>query len=451
MAVKKLRSIFMRYIFTVAGGILFIIAANVGLYMLCINTEVIIPAMNIEDRIADAAEKIQADKLFDTADIPSFCDYGVYSPTGMFQYGSLSEDTANTFWEKAVTNGKNVVHPYRIRIVERENEVILLRYRLTSQFSNPVLRRICPTSDFLLIGLIMIEIIVLLLLVSHWFGKYTGRKIDKLLIVTQKIEKRDLDFKIENSGIFEVDRALSALEHLKQALKNSLAEQWQADKLRQEQISALAHDLKTPLTIIRGNTELLYDTILADDQKECADYIEGSVLQMQDYVETLIDMTKAKENFPFRRENVKLSSLLQEIRTQAKGLCAVKNIYLEWRENVDREYIFADSEQLIRVFANVLSNAIEYTPAGKTVFFEVYEKDNSILCSITDMGSGFSPEALKRATEQFYMEEQSRHSKSHYGIGLYVANSIIAQHGGQLILSNSEKTGGAQVMIKIPY
>ena len=451
MAVKKLRSIFMRYIFTVAGGILFIIAANVGLYMLCINTEVIIPAMNIEDRIADAAEKIQADKLFDTADIPSFCDYGVYSPTGMFQYGSLSEDTANTFWEKAVTNGKNVVHPYRIRIVERENEVILLRYRLTSQFSNPVLRRICPTSDFLLIGLIMIEIIVLLLLVSHWFGKYTGRKIDKLLIVTQKIEKRDLDFKIESSGIFEVDRALSALEHLKQALKNSLAEQWQADKLRQEQISALAHDLKTPLTIIRGNTELLYDTILADDQKECADYIEGSVLQMQDYVETLIDMTKAKENFPFRRENVKLSSLLQEIRTQAKGLCAVKNIYLEWRENVDREYIFADSEQLIRVFANVLSNAIEYTPAGKTVFFEVYEKDNAILCSITDMGSGFSPEALKRATEQFYMEEQSRHSKSHYGIGLYVANSIIAQHGGQLILSNSEKTGGAQVMIKIPY
>ena len=451
MGVKKLRSIFMRYVFTVAGGILFIIAVNVGLYMLCINIEVIISAMNIEDRIADAAEKIQADKLFETADIPSFCDYGVYSPTGVFQYGSFSEHTANTFWEKAVTNGKNVVHPYRIRIVERENEVILLRYRLTSQFSNPVLRRICPTSDFRLVGLIMIEIIVLLLLVSHWFGKYTGRKIDKLLIVTKKIEKQDLDFKIESSGIFEVDRALSALEHLKQALKNSLAEQWQADKLRQEQISALAHDLKTPLTIIRGNTELLYDTILADNQKECADYIEGSVVQMQDYVETLINMTKAKDHFPFRRENVKLSSLLQESHTQAKGLCAVKNIHLEWRENFNREYIFADSEQLIRSFANVLSNAIEYTPEGKTVFFEVYEKDHSILCSITDMGSGFSPEALKRATEQFYMDEQSRHSKSHYGIGLYVANSIIAQHGGQLILSNSEKTGGAQVIIKIPY
>lgn len=451
MGVKKLRSIFMRYIFTVAGGILFIIAINVGLYMFCINTEVIIPVMNIEDRIADAAEEIQTSKFFDTADIPNFCDYGVYTPAGVFQYGSLSEDTANTFWEEATTNGKNIIPPYRVRVIERVDDVVLLRYRLTSQFNNTTLRRICPASDLLLVGLIIIEIVVLLFLVSHWFGKYTGRKIDKLLSVTQKIEKQDLDFKIESSGIFEVDRALFALEHLKQALKNSLAEQWQADKLRQDQISALAHDLKTPLTIIRGNTELLYDTVLTDNQKECADYIEGSVVQMQDYVETLINMTKAKENFSFCRQNVKLSPLLQEIHTQAKGLCAAKNIHLEWGENFNQEYILADSEQLIRAFANVLSNAIEHTPAGKTVFFDVYEKDSSIICSITDMGNGFSPEALKRGTEQFYMDEQSRHSKSHYGIGLYVANSIITQHDGQLILSNSEKTGGAQVIIKIPY
>lgn len=451
MGVKKLRSIFMQYIFAVVGGILFIIAVNVGLYMLCINTGIIIPVMNIENRIADAAEEIRENESFDISDIPNFCDYGVYSPVGVFQYGSLSEDTANALWEEATTNGNNIVPPYRVRVIDRVNEVVLLRYRFTSQFNNSTLRRICPASDLLLVGLIVIEIIILLFLVSHWFGKYTGRKIDKLLFVTQKIEKQDLDFQIESSGIFEVDRALLALEHLKQALKTSLTEQWQADKLRQDQISALAHDLKTPLTIIRGNTELLYDMALTDNQKECADYIEGSVVQMQDYVETLIDMTKTRESLSFHPQNVKLSSLLHEIHTQAKGLCAVKNIHLEWCENFNREYILADSEQLIRASANVLSNATEHTPAGKTVFFDMYEKDSFILCSITDTGNGFSPEALKRATEQFYMDEQSRHSKSHYGIGLYVANSIITQHGGQLILSNSEKTGGAQVVIKIPY
>lgn len=340
--------------------------------MLCINTGIIIPVMNIENRVADAAEEIRENESFDISDIPNFCDYGVYSPVGVFQYGSLSEDTANALWEEATTNGNNIVPPYRVRVIDRVNEVVLLRYRFTSQFNNSTLRRICPASDLLLVGLIVIEIIILLFLVSHWFGKYTGRKIDKLLFVTQKIEKQDLDFQIESSGIFEVDRALFALEHLKQALKTSLTEQWQADKLRQDQISALAHDLKTPLTIIRGNTELLYDMALTDNQKECADYIEGSVVQMQDYVETLIDMTKTRESLSFHPQNVKLSSLLHEIHTQAKGLCAVKNIHLEWCENFNREYILADSEQLIRAFANVLSNATEHTPAGKTVFFDMY-------------------------------------------------------------------------------
>src|SRR5699024_2037669 len=198
-----------------------------------------------------------------------------------------------------------------------------------------------------------------------------------------------------------------------------------------------------------GNAELLYDTELAENQKECTDYIEGSVIQMQDYVETLIEMTKTKENFPFCRQNVKVSSLLQEIHTQAKGLCVVKNVHLEWNQNFNQEYIFVDREQLIRAFVNILSNAVEYTPAKGTVFFDVNEKDNAILFSITDTGSGFSSEALKRATEQFYMDDQSRNSKSHYGIGLYVVNSIVNQHGGQLILSNSEKTGGAQVTILI--
>ncbi len=451
MEVKKLRSIFMRYIFAVAGGILLLVAVNIGLYALCVNTGVIIPVVQIQDRLAEATESIQAKELIDKDDIPAFCDYALYSPEGAYKDGSLSEDTANTIWVEAVTNGHEQIAPYRVLVIDRENEVVLLRYRVAAQFSNAALRRICPTADLLLVGLILIEVIFLLFLVSHWFGKYTGRKIDKLLFVTQKIEQQDLDFKIESSGIFEIDRALDALEHLKQALRISLAEQWQADKLRQDQISALAHDLKTPLTIIRGNTELLYDMTLSDNQKECADYIEGSVIQMQDYVETLIEMTKSKGQFPFCRQEVKLSSLLQEIQAQAKGLCAVKNVHLEWGENFKREYISADKEQLIRAFVNVLANAVEHTPAGGTIFFEVQEKENEILFSITDMGNGFTPEALKRATEQFYMGDQSRNAKSHYGIGLYVANSIATQHGGQLILRNSEKTGGAQVFISIPY
>ena len=71
--------------------------------------------------------------------------------------------------------------------------------------------------------------------------------------------------------------------------------------------------------------------------------------------------------------------------------------------------------------------------------------------SITDEGSGFTPETLHHAQEQFFMGDKSRTSNMHFGMGLYITSSIIKQHDGQLILSNSKKTGGAQVIIKIPY
>lgn len=79
-------------------------------------------------------------------------------------------------------------------------------------------------------------------------------------------------------------------------------------------------------------------------------------------------------------------------------------------------------------------------------------KDNlKISLSITDEGGGFTPEALHHAQEQFFMGDKSRTSNMHFGMGLYITSSIIKQHGGQLVLSNSKKTGGAQAIIKIPY
>lgn len=450
MGVKKLHSIFLRYMFIVAAGILLLGAVNLGLYTLATSTGFVIPATEVEHRVTTAKEKIQADNRFSENDIPACCDYALFSSDGSFLQGTLTQENAASLWKASMIEGKSSLAPYRIAAISRENDVILLQYRFTSQFSNGILRRIFPVADLLLIGLLIVEIIMLLVLVSHWFGKYTGKKIANLLSVTKKIEEQDLNFKIESSGIFEIDRALDALEHLKQALRRSLAEQWRAEKMRQDQISALAHDLKTPLTIVRGNTELLYDTTLSDEQKECADYIESSSIQMQNYVQTLIEVSSSKESFPFHSQSVEMSSFLQELSMQAKGLCAVKGIQLKWENLVSVEHIVVDKEQLIRALINIVSNAVEYTPADGYISLNVSSDGSYVQFTITDTGNGFSAEALTRATEQFYMSHHSRSSKSHYGIGLYAAKLIINQHGGQLILENSMETGGARVIVRIP-
>ncbi len=203
---------------------------------------------------------------------------------------------------------------------------------------------------------------------------------------------------------------------------------------RKEQIMALAHDLKTPLTLVRGNAELLYDTKLTKEQEELACYITKSSIQMQDYVGQLINITKNG----------------YKTDMQKTSLCAIKNIYFQKQESYSASYFMADKELLMRAFINIFANAMENTPKGGTIYLDISSQDNYIVFKTTDTGKGFSEEALKHATEQFYMEDKSRSSKQHSGIGLYMADLIIKQHKGKLLPTNSDRTKGAEVIVKIP-
>ena len=327
---------------------------------------------------------------------------------------------------------------------------MVLRYSSAAQFSNQTLRRVFPSADLVLIAVVVLEILCLLVVISSLFGRYLGKRMEKLLVAAHKIEQQDLEFTAEKTKIAEIDRVLDAFDHMKLALKESLARQWQDDKMRQDQLAALAHDLKTPLTIIRGNTELLLDLPLSDEQKECADYIETSAIQMQNYVQTLIEVTKSWESTQLNLQKVDVSCLLQETKNQISGLCAVNNIRLYWNCSQYPAVVTADHDFLIRALMNVLSNAVEHTPQGGEITMEVSQREKMLSFVITDTGKGFSAEALKHGTEQFFMEDESRNSKSHYGIGLYVAASVAQKHGGRLILENSQATGGAKVTLEIP-
>ena len=100
---------------------------------------------------------------------------------------------------------------------------------------------------------------------------------------------------------------------------------------------------------------------------------------------------------------------------------------------------------------NLIGNALDYSPPKGTVYAEARKADGFLEISITDEGSGFTPEAMHHAQEQFFMENKSRTSNLHFGMGLYITSSIIKQHNGRLILKNSGRTNGAQVIVRIPY
>ena len=449
MGVKKLRSVFMRYALCLALAVFMVLAVNVGAYLFCVSIGAIYPLTSISTAIEREKDNLRSVRQVEESDIPYPCEYVIFTKDGQYAGGSIGLEYSTAIWNTCMEGGRTRDGAYLYSVIEREEEILILRYRMTAQFGNATLRSMFPSADWLLIVTILLEIMLSLIVISFIFGKYLGKKIDKLLTVVHKIEQQDLDFEIQKSRLFEVDQALDALDHMRLALRQSLARQWHDDKMRQDQLSALAHDLKTPLTIIRGNTELLFDTSLSAEQRECAEYIENSSLQMQEYVQALIEAAKSWDSYKPCMKRVSIDSLLLELKNQIDGLCTVNNISLHWDCGHYPAYIMADHDLLIRMLINVLSNAVEHTPQGGEVIFEIEEHSNELFFLITDTGKGFSDEALKHATEQFFMEDDSRISKSHYGIGLYVAASIAKKHNGKIILENSAVAGGAKVTIQI--
>ncbi len=450
MGVKKLRSVFMQHALSLAFAVFIVIAVNVGAYLWCVDRGFIYPLNRVSAEIEVAKENLRSAEQLTERDIPFLCEYALFTKEGQYKTGTIVPEKGVSVWNVCMENGRPSDHPYLYSVIDRKADVLILRYRMTAQFENQTLRSIFPSADLLLIGIILLEILLSLIVLSFLFGRFLGKKLDCLLVVVQRIEQQDLNFEIQRSGLFEIDRALDALEHMGAALKQSLSKQWRDDKLRQDQLSALAHDLKTPLTIIRGNAELLLETVLSTEQRKCAEYIENSSLQMQDYVQTLIEATKSWDRYQPCMQKIHMDSLLQELKKQMDGLCAVNNITLNWDCGQPPEYMTADHDLLLRMLVNVLSNAVEHTPQGGTVTFEIREHDSELLFLITDTGKGFSDEALKHATEQFFMDDGSRSARSHYGIGLYAAASIAKKHNGKILLENSA-SGGASVTIQIPY
>ena len=232
---------------------------------------------------------------------------------------------------------------------------------------------------------------------------------------------------------------------------SGLEKQWSAEQLQKEQIAALAHDLKTPLTVIQGNIDLISETELDDEQRLYAGYITESSGQMGVYIRTLIDISRTVAGYQLGLEEFDIADYMGQIEAQANSLCLTKEICLHMETGGDLGTFKADKLLLERAIMNVIGNALDYSPPKGTVYVATQKTDKFLQISITDEGSGFSPEALHHAQEQFFMGNKSRTSNMHFGMGLYITGNIIKQHNGQLILKNSDKTKGAQVIIKIPY
>ena len=404
-----------------------------------------------EIRANELAPILAATPDLSDVQIPMGIEYALLDKNYQLIETTLDETELEQAMRYATTGASDQNLQKRYLLVTRENEYVVLQYYIGAQYTNEWLNEHLPSPDILLIVLIAAGGIFVCLFLTTRFAKKLRLQLVPLFEATSEVAKQNLDFEVGHSNIKEFEDVLASFSRMKESLKSSLEQQWKAEQMQKEQIAALAHDLKTPLTVIQGNADLISETELDEEQRLYAEYISNSSEQMQLYIRTLIDISRAATGYQLRMENVDLPAYVEQLRGQIDALCQTKKIGLQMEIEHLPALLSADKLLLERAIMNVVNNALDYSPQDSYISISITGNKGCLQISVTDAGPGFSQEDLLHAEEQFYMADHSRSSNLHFGMGLFITKSIVRQHGGQLILNNSKKTGGAQVTISIPF
>lgn len=448
----SLRGAFWKFLIMLLVGLILSVAIPFSILLLNVSFGIITYADYSERMVQKIAPIIATAPDFSEINFPNGCDFLRLDKSYQIIETTLSDNEVQYAINYAKTGIMEGQLNKQYMLVTRDNEYVVLKYRIGSQFTNNWLNQHLPSPEILLYALIGINCVFVSVILTTRFSKYLCIQLSALFEATEKISSQDLDFMVGQSKVKEFEELLCSFDEMKTNLKNSLENQWKIEQSQKEHIAALAHDLKTPLTIIQGNADLISETKLDEEQKLYVDYIIESSEQMQIYIKTLIDISRTAMGYCLNIENVNVSEYIMHIVKQIDSLCHANKIYLVQNNLIiEQQNIQIDKLQIERAIMNVVNNAIEHSEEGKRLYITFLEEKNCLVFSVTDEGKGFSKEALQHAHECFFMDDNSRTSRMHFGMGLYIAASIIKQHKGELILENSLQTKGAKVIIKLPY
>ena len=403
-----------------------------------------------EIRANELAPILASTPDFYDVQIPTGIEYVLFNKNYQLIDSTLDENELEQAKRYATTGISEQSLKKGYLFITRENEYVVLQYYIGAQYTNEWMNGHLPSPDILLIVLIAAGGIFVCLFLTAGFAKKLRLQLVPLFTATSEVAKQNLDFEMGHSTIKEFEDVLVSFSRMKESLKASLEQQWKAEQMQKRQIAALAHDLKTPLTVIQGNADLIRETKLDEEQRLYVEYISSSSEQMQLYIRTLIEISQAVSGYQLHIEDIDMPAFAEQLRGQIDALCQTKKIGLQMESDHLPAVLSADKLLMERAIMNVVNNALDYSPQGSPIHISMTGDKDNLKITVTDAGPGFSQEDLLHAQEQFYMADHSRSSNLHFGMGLFITNSIVKQHGGQLILNNSEKTGGAQVTISIP-
>ena len=307
-----------------------------------------------------------------------------------------------------------------------------------------------PQTKMSLIQAIGSVVIVLLLtgvFLIVWLYAGIMKPIHKLKHATRRVKEGDLDFSLEKTGEDEIGELSADFEEMRAHLKTEIDTRMQYEEDLRTLIGNISHDLKTPLTTIKGYAEGMIDGV-ADTPEKQEKYlrtIRSKAEDMTRLVEELALYTKIDcKSYPYYFEKVRLKDFFSDCIEEDEPELEQKNIKITLSDNLSEEdEVYADREQLKRITMNIIGNAVKYLSKDSgEITITLLDELSYIRTEISDTGVGIPEKDLPHIFERFYRGDTSRNTgKGGSGLGLAIVKQIVEDHGGTINARSEEGKG----------
>ena len=266
------------------------------------------------------------------------------------------------------------------------------------------------------------------------------RYISRISEAVQNISEGNLNTVIDVIGDDEFSSMAANLNHMAADIKKLMEKERESERTKNELITNVAHDLRTPLTSIIGYLELLAGNqqVPADMQHKYIEIAYGKSRRLQKLIEDLFGFTKLNcGKIAMHVGQIDIVKLLGQLVEEAYPNFVEKGLSYDLQSNVPAKIINADGNLLARLFDNLIGNAIKYGADGKRVLVKIHAEGETVTVSVTNYGYVIPADELPLIFNKFYRVEQSRSSSTGgTGLGLAIAKEIVDMHGGTISVAS---------------
>ena len=269
--------------------------------------------------------------------------------------------------------------------------------------------------------------------------------LNGLTEAARAIGARNLSRRVEEKGTDEMIAVARAFNEMADGLE-------QSEQLRRNLLADVAHELRTPLSVLQGNLRAILDEVYPLNQEEMARLYEHTRL-LSRLVNDLHELAQAEaKQLPLNRQETDVAALMQTTSDAFRPSIEAKEIVLTAELASDLPMIYVDAARLRQVLQNLLANALRHTPTGGVITLRAESKPDAVCLSVVDNGDGISAEHLSHIFDRFYRADPARsRDRGGAGLGLAIARAIVEAHGGQIKVTSSGRPGqGSRFIIQLP-